>query len=123
MTRKEIKELLPIMQAFADGKTIEIYGWKNKWKEVDEPSFDIDAKYYRVKPEHECRPFKSREECWDEMSKHQPFGWLKRIDTGTFAHISAVSQDFILFNNEKFYREDIFDCYTFIDGAPFGIIE
>ena len=111
------------MQAFADGKTIEIYGWKNKWKEVDEPSFDIDAKYYRVKPEHECRPFKSREECWDEMSKHQPFGWVKRIDTGTFTHSSAVSQDFILFNNEKFYREDIFDCYTFIDGAPFGIIE
>ena len=76
MTRKEIKELLPIMQAFADGKTIEIYAWKNKWKEVDEPSFDIDAKYYRVKPEHECRPFKSREECWDEMLKHQPFGWV-----------------------------------------------
>ena len=122
MTREEMKDLLPVMQAFADGKTIEYSSDGDLWIETDTPDW-CSNRFYRIKKEPKYRPFKSQEECWDEMTRHQMFGWVKRIDTGAYAHISAVSQDFILFNNEKFYREDIFDCYTFIDGAPFGIIE
>ncbi len=49
MDRKQAKELLPIIQAFADGRTIQahIYG---EWRKVTTPSFCLDIKY-RVKPE------------------------------------------------------------------------
>ena len=122
MTREEMKDLLPIMQAFADGKTIEYSSDGDLWIETDTPTWRSD-KFYRIKQEPQYRPFKSQEECWGEISKHQPFGWVKRIDTGAFAHISAVFPDFILFNNEKFNHKESFECYTFIDGAPFGIME
>ena len=123
MTRKEIKEMLPIMQAFADGKTIEIYGWKNKWKEVDEPSFDIDAKYYRIKPEPKYRPFKSYEECWHEMLKHQPFGWIKINDIKRLRNINSIDNCTIDINNSILHFDTAFNIYKFADGTPFGIKE
>ena len=123
MTREEAKELLPIIQALAEGKTIEVLHPNGGWTETDKVYFNLPSNHYRIKEEPKYRPFKSQEECWNEISKHQPFGWVKRIDTGAFAHISAVFPDFILFNNEKFNHNESFDCYTFIDGAPFGIME
>ena len=122
MTREEMKDLLPIMQAFADGKTIEYSSDGDLWIETDTPDW-CSNRFYRIKREPQYRPFKSQEECWDEMVHHQMFGWVKRIDTGAFAHISAVFPDFILFNNEKFNHKESFESYTFIDGAPFGIME
>ena len=123
MTREEAKELLPIIQALAEGKTIEVLHPNGGWTETDKVYFNLPSNHYRIKEEPKHRPFKSQEECWDEISKHQPFGWVKRIDTGTFAHISAVFPDFILFNNEKFNHNESFESYTFIDGAPFGVME
>ena len=123
MTREEAKELLPIIQALAEGKTIEVLHPNGGWTETDKVYFNLPSNHYRIKEEPKYRPFKSQEECWNEISKHQPFGWLKRIDTGSFAHISKVFPDFIMFNNEKFNHNESFDCYTFIDGAPFGIME
>ena len=123
MTREEAKELLPIIQALAEGKTIEVLHPNGGWTETDKVYFNLPSNHYRIKEEPKYRPFKSQEECWNEISKHQPFGWVKRIDTGAFAHISAVFPDFILFNNEKFNHNESFENYTFIDGAPFGIME
>ena len=31
---------------------------------------------YRIKPEPKYRPFKDAKECWAEMQKHLPIGWL-----------------------------------------------
>ncbi len=45
MTREEAKILLPIIQAYADGKTIEsryIKGDKSLWYDDEDPSFDDD---------------------------------------------------------------------------------
>ena len=123
MTREEAKELLPIIQALAEGKTIEVLHPNGGWTETDKVYFNLPSNHYRIKEEPKYRPFKSQEECWDEISKHQPFGWVKRIDTGSFAHISKVFPDFIMFNNEKFNHNESFENYTFIDGAPFGIME
>lgn len=124
MTREEAKELLPIIQAYAEGKEIQYrHKGRSTWYDLDSGQFNCDMYYYRIKPEPKYRPFKTQEECWNEMLKHQPFGWLRRNDTGAFAHISAVFPDFILFSSEKFIHKESFECYTFIDGAPFGIKE
>lgn len=85
MTKEEVKQLLPILVAFAEGKAIEcraklnrIKGAvdiPNKWTETNE-IWCVNSLEYRIKPEQEpkYRPFANAEECWQEMLKHQPFG-------------------------------------------------
>ena len=82
MTRKEARELLPLIQAYAEGKTIQRIDDKNEWNDLCIVNFDFSPNKYRIKPEIKYRPFKTQEECWDEMLKHQPFGWVKEISSG-----------------------------------------
>ena len=130
MTREEAKELLPIMQAFAEGKTIQV--WANDtWQDEEYPSF-VELSLFRIKPEPKYRPFRNVEECWNEMQKHQPFGWLKSKKNGRFHCIGEVywSDKFetvciVLSTSESLSRssDSAFDEYTFADGTPFGIRE
>ena len=133
MTREEAKELLPIIQAFAEGKTIEIYN-NTEWQDliIESIKFDCKPSCYRIKPEPRYRPFKTQEECWQEMQKHQPFGWLKSKKNGSFCCIGEVlwsdvfeTVTIALSTSESLSRSanSMFDEYTFADGTPFGIKE
>ena len=133
MTREEAKELLPIIQAFAEGKTIEIYN-NTEWQDliIESIKFDCKPSCYRIKPEPKYRPFKTKEECWNEMQKHQPFGWLKSKKNGRFYCIGEVcgSDEFetvyiALSTSESLSRssDSMFEQYTFADGTTFGIKE
>ena len=131
MTREEAKEMLPIIQAFIEGKTIQYLDRIDGWRDYDDPSFCGNLEY-RIKPESQYRPFKSQEECWNEMLKHQPFGWVKSKKSGTFYSIGSV-----LWNNEfddvfvtfacdgmlGRSSKSMFEDFTFADGIPFGIKE
>ena len=126
MTREEARKLLPIIEAYSKGKTIQIWDEsKSKWVDLDGAAFGASPDKYRIKPEPKYRPFKSREECWQEMHNHSDFGWLTRIDTGNFEHIKTVCQEKILFavSIEYYKYEDAFKYYKFPDGTPFGIME
>ena len=80
MTREDAKQLLPIIKAYAEGKEIEIFDeTKRMWITAILPLFNCDSSSYRIKPEPKYRPFANAEECWTEMLKHQPFGWVKAI--------------------------------------------
>ena len=116
ITRENAKKLLPIIKAFSEGKQIQFLNNRNEWKEYDNFfSFTEDASRYRIKPEPKYRPFKSVDECWDEMNKHYPFGWLMDIKDKHYTNISILS------NNTLF--DYLFEIYTFVDGKPFGIKE
>ena len=133
MNRNQAKEFYPIMQAFAEGKTIECRtrvwelnkGWQysTTWKETEELKFQ-DTYEYRIKQEPKYRPFRDAEECWDEMQKHQPFGWVKDRD-GDKTFIGSINSDNSIFtcSSEILFLKEIFEDFTFIDGIPFGIKE
>ena len=126
MNRKEAKELMPIIQAFAEGKAIEsrcIKGDKSLWYDDEDPSFDDDLEY-RIKPEPTYRPFKNAEECWKEMQKHKPFGWVKWNDVRY--NIYVVSSTSVCLINGNCANMDFAYAYqklTFADGTPFGMKE
>ena len=42
---------LPLVQALADGKTIQTTNSDGEWMNTDEPGFMLDIKHYRIKPE------------------------------------------------------------------------
>ena len=126
MTRKEVKEMLPVLQAFADGKTIEsrcIKGDKSLWYDDEDPSFDNDLEY-RIKPEPKYRPFANAEECWQEMQKHQPFGWVKWNDLRYNIYVvSSTSVCLINGNCENMDFAYAYQKLKFADGTPFGVKE
>lgn len=120
MTREEAKELLPIIQAFVEGKTIQV--WANDtWKDEDYPFFGPLCRF-RIKPEPKYRPFKSQEECWNEMLKHQPFGWVRSKLSKILYQIDTID-DTVYFNRGFSSYPVIFDNCNFVDGTPFGIKE
>ena len=121
MTREEAKELLPIIQAWAEGKNIQFLS-DGEWHDINQADFTCYPDKYRIKPEPKYRPFKSQEECWEEMLKHQPFGWIKRINGNDLCSINSVNCGGI--TTLVYYRFSIsFEQFTFIDGTPFGIKE
>ena len=131
MDRNQAKEFYPILQAFAEGKVIEsrtkpstVKGSDvpNDWTEMKEIEFWNNTEY-RVKPKPKFRPFKNAEECWQEMKKHQPFGWvkLKGTESGYYMLKGIASQVVIGFNETPFSYKKVFEDYTFADELTFGI--
>lgn len=112
MTREQAKDIQAIIQAYAEGKTIQRLRPEGFWEDYDNPSFYGGDKY-RIKPESKYRPFHNVEECWDEMQKHQPFGWLKAKTSTQIYSVYEVSE-----TSDWVYR---FNTYTFADGTPYGI--
>ena len=123
MTREEAKKMQPILVAFAEGKTIQsryIKGDKSLWYDDEDPSFDDDFEY-RIKPESEYRPFANAEECWKEMLKHQPFGWVKDRNGSKFIIENVDSRGFVeVYDEGTCTFKDVFENRTFVDGLPFG---
>lgn len=124
MTREQAKKLLPIIQAFSEGKDIETKTGSG-WISIESMSFAGNPDSYRIKPEPKYRPFKNAEECWNEMQKHQPFGWVKdKKDVHHRVLITAVDDDtcgMSLNGNAAWSLSGIMDLFTFADGTPFGV--
>ena len=123
MNRNQAKELLPIIQAYAEGKAIEsrcIKGDKSLWYDDEDPSFDDDLEY-RIKPEQKYLPFKDAEECWQEMLKHKPFGWVKSTLFKDFALVKRVTTLYVEINREIIDYKDALEKFTFADDNNFGV--
>lgn len=79
------------------------------------------------------RPFKTKEECWQEMIKHQPFGWIilkggKHPDSKAFI-IKLTENCFYYIGDGGSATYNLYDYefekhfWLFADGTPFGIKE
>lgn len=127
MTREEARVLLPIIQAYAEGKTIQVIDTTDqcgKWEDVTDLKINTDFEEYRIKPEPKYRPFANVEECWQEMLKHQPFGWVK--NNNLYRNILETSDGVILlpsFPGEMFVFsfDKAKEKFTFADGTLFGV--
>ena len=122
MTREEAKEMLPIIQAWADGKIIQVRE-KGRWVELCIDDFNRSPDMYRIKPEPKYRPFKSQEECWQEMLNHQPFGWIKAPNGELFCIDKVFDEGVVYKHSSCRFEEYLEGNYTFADGIPFGIKE
>ena len=124
MTREEAKELLPIIQAFAEGKTIQFKTKDRPWFDLLDNNLEMREVFkYRIKPEPKYRPFKSQEECWQEMHQHPDFGWVLAKDSKIMYHICVVGIGYVLIDSMSPIFSEAFTEYEFTDGTQFGIKE
>ena len=134
MDRNQAKEFYPILQAYAEGRVIEcrtkpsaVEGTDvpNDWTEIKDISFWNNTEY-RIKPEVKFRPFANAKECWAEMQKHQPFGWIKCKEgyfnivyvDDYYVGLADKGNSSILLASKNSYQDN-----TFADGTPFGVKE
>ena len=129
MNRKEAAELSPFIKAFGEGKDIEMrsknpHAQLNGWAKMDE--FIFGNFEYRIKPEPKYRPFKDAEECWQEMQKHQPFGWVISENGEVNSLIIFIDNEGIVIGDRNngvigfVTATDLFKI-KFADGTPFGV--
>ena len=135
INKQGARELSKILQAFAEGKTIQQWQsndeGENFWVDVsddwhlpiDVDSFCNEWTGYRIKPESNYRPFKNADECCVEMLKHQPFGWLKSKYDGSLFFVDSIEKYKGSHGSSSFLFEEPFLQATFADGTPFGIKE
>ena len=142
MTKEEATKFAPIIKAYSEGKTIQFIGEDGKWHDFtcEDVVFADDPNEYRIKPEAKYRPFANAQECWEEMQKHQPFGWIKEKGEQSYEYISEVyslyirivkrcNEYYLMFREEdadeegegSSYIGDLLQDYTFADGKPFGV--
>lgn len=131
--KDDIKRILPFFQGIAEGETLQ-FKTRNGWIDVDADKDGVNVDYllnngvtFRIKEEPKSRPFKNAEECWKEMQKHKPFGWIKPKDDdiiSKFILIDSLSNEGITVRtNVDFIYHELLEHYTFVDRTPFGIIE
>ena len=130
INKETIQKLNPLFQAIAEGKTIQVESGDD-WMDIDFGGEGVNAstlitcpECYRIKPEAKYRSFKNAEECWQEMSKHQPFGWIKCKEgyfnivyvDDVYAGLADPDGSSILLASKNSYQDN-----TFYDGTPFGM--
>ena len=126
MTREEAKRRAELYSALAKGKSVQVQGIDGSWVDVDidKLNYFIETPIFRIKPEPKYRPFETQEECWNEMMKHQPFGWVRSKKCKALLwNVTSINKDdiTIICDYYKFHRA--FECFEFTDGTPFGIKE
>lgn len=127
MTRENVKKNMDIISAFAEGKVIQISNEIGEWIDLTERdglpmgTLEEEPNIFRIKPEPKYRPFANAEECWNEMLKHQPFGWVKSTLFKDLALVQRVTTLYVEINREIIDYKDTLKKFTFTDGTPFGI--
>ena len=124
-TKKQIakaQDRIDLMQAYVDGKQIQYFNMlEGKWEDTTDPRWSQGSSY-RIKPELNYRPFRTIEECWQEMRKHHPFGWIKNNENGHYSTVTMVDAGVITIRGDNLWSfDDTMNNFTFADGTPFGI--
>lgn len=126
---------MDIISAFAENKTIQYRIATGVWCDLTEREglpmgiLEEIPDIFRIKPELKYRPFANAEECWAEMKKHEPFGWIiGLLEGGTHFLIICVRNDNYPITCNGGHTiflpfDKLCNCYTFADGTPFGIKE
>lgn len=127
MKRQQAKELLPIIQAFAEGKTIQYY-YGDNWVDIRPDTaidFSDNPSNYRIKPEPKYRPFANNKECWNEMLRHKPFGWVKHTSSNEYFYsiLEVIDGGCVFVYGPMVPFDEVYEFNTFADGTPFGIKE
>lgn len=112
------KEMIEVMQAFKDGKEIELSdSGENNWKLDIFPVWDWYLYKYRIKPEPQYVPY-------DSVSEVDKDKWIKNKESGRLHRIEGLDpkdkDHAVRLYNGWFNLKELFEYYTYEDGTPCG---
>lgn len=118
----KVSEQIAIMQAYADGKTIEKKGQDDtEWKSIEyieDYPFDFFCEQYRIKQGY--RPFQTIEEAFSEANKHG--FWVKEVSSGFLILIDSFSEDYGVVYIVGHKETELLDDFVWADdGSPCGV--
>ena len=136
MTRDRARKLLPIMQAYAEGKKIEHkYIEGCLWSEIVDLDCTEENYEYRIKQEEpKERPFKDCDElikrwkdlvgCVFNVKLCEHTIWLKHKVDESRKLITCYGDNWIKFGakTKPVSMKELFDNYTFLNGEPCGVV-
>ena len=123
--------------ACAKGKAIQVrekYG-SNVWRDCKyEPTWGDDYEY-RIKPEHEYRPFESLQELFEHWKSiigysakpnTMPLIWIKSKSNKDsviefITGFNLIENKVVIDNTLIYSLKDMFENFTFLDDTPFGV--
>lgn len=129
MTRTELELNWKFVEAFKNGECVQYSDDEGKtWRTCERPSFTNDFKY-RIKPS--IVPFENYMElldCWDKMTATCrtsdcltfPTIWVKRKKFGNMAMITDFRTKGVFINGVYFTFKELFEEFTFLNGATIG---
>ena len=118
---------IKVLQAFKEGKAVEVLCKDGTWKEIKEEvadyyPFNFATQTYRIKPK--TRPYKNAEEFVAASLVHGPF-LCKQYKKDVLLQPMAASQDGVDFfcNSIKYDYKLLIDTFLWQDGTPCGVEE
>ena len=122
----------PFLYTSPGGKIISWGKSEKVFDKADKKEVSVDD-ILNINVDENYRPFINSRECWEEMKKHEPFGWI-RMGEDEYRQIDKVIKDGLLFRYDTPHRywDEIEGSYTksfeeacsqlrFADGTLFGI--
>ena len=99
---------------------------KELFNKMAEAGYKWNAKTLKLeKIEPKYRPFRTKEECWNEMLKHQPFGWVKHTSSNEYFYsiLEVIDGGCVFVYGPMVPFDEVYEFNTFADCTPFGIKE
>lgn len=131
MTREETRKAIEVMKAYVDGKVIE-FNDDGTWSDVEpEWSWGGNPKTYRIKPESKLRPYKDIKEFMNALKEHgewlvdkfQNYATMPVFVGYTFIEIIGGGSSTDNYGHERLSFIELLKSYTWLDGAPCGVVE
>ena len=119
MDRCRVKELLPFLIAFAEGKTVQVMTSPEYWEDLcSNPNWDKNPMHYRIKPEPRYVPYKTQEEAIENLKGK----WLIRKSSNSLCIVAGICKTCVYIGNQSGTQsfENLLNDYTFEDGTRCG---
>ena len=117
MISDRAKELMPIIQAFANGEEIQVFNSNKIWQSVYNVAFD-DYSKYRIKPKPKLVPFTFEDRQYFKNL------WVKSKEHDTLNSLVQISKDDVLMTygvkNIRVTYSQLLKNYEFEDNSPCG---
>ncbi|TXH42678.1 MAG: hypothetical protein E6Q97_35285 [Desulfurellales bacterium] len=117
--QKRCQELLPVIQAGAEGKVIQFKSSCGKWIDKLEDKFCgfHETDIYRIKPEPHYRPFTPEEAIQHVMRR------VRNKHSGNCRTVSWIGKtDVLLCSQNSLSFAALLEFYEFDDGSPCGVL-
>ena len=117
MTREQAKRWLPVITAFAEGKTIQLRECQNNWDDLTCGDVKFDGTEYRVKPKQKLRAWNVNDDilgmkvCYKKNKNMQSLIAAKDDN-----YIAIAAHCFVTY-------EKLLTDYEQLDGSPCGVME